>query len=168
MRDCVCAEWIEEHSSAAAPLANYAPNHLETYRDPQVPPTLPPGPAGVKRKSLCLTLTLCSFLLFDFYIEFLTEAKRHIMQFRWKSENKTSNLKNIWIFFVHLHWKFQPCFDSLFSIFWAENTFNFCWLAHQQFLKLLYVEVTRHFKLSKLSLNQQTLLHLRNQIFVKS
>ncbi|XP_034028590.1 membrane-associated guanylate kinase, WW and PDZ domain-containing protein 1-like [Thalassophryne amazonica] len=42
-------EWIEEHSSAAAPLANYAPNHLETYRDPQVPPTLPPGPAGMKR-----------------------------------------------------------------------------------------------------------------------
>ncbi|KAM8754250.1 membrane-associated guanylate kinase, WW and PDZ domain-containing protein 1-like isoform 4-T4 [Acanthopagrus schlegelii] len=42
-------EWIEEHSSAAAPLANYAPNHLETYRDPQVLPTLPPGPAGVKR-----------------------------------------------------------------------------------------------------------------------
>ncbi|XP_074536863.1 membrane-associated guanylate kinase, WW and PDZ domain-containing protein 1-like isoform X4 [Halichoeres trimaculatus] len=42
-------EWIEEHSSAAAPLANYAPNHLETYRDPQVPPTLPPGPAGPKR-----------------------------------------------------------------------------------------------------------------------
>ncbi|XP_047209279.1 membrane-associated guanylate kinase, WW and PDZ domain-containing protein 1-like isoform X1 [Girardinichthys multiradiatus] len=41
-------EWIEEHS-AAAPLANYAPNHLETYRDPQVPPALPPGPAGVKR-----------------------------------------------------------------------------------------------------------------------
>ncbi|XP_075883167.1 membrane-associated guanylate kinase, WW and PDZ domain-containing protein 1-like isoform X5 [Nelusetta ayraudi] len=42
-------EWIEEHSSAAAPLANYAPNHLETYRDPQVPPSLPPGPAGPKR-----------------------------------------------------------------------------------------------------------------------
>ncbi|XP_035994747.1 membrane-associated guanylate kinase, WW and PDZ domain-containing protein 1 isoform X11 [Fundulus heteroclitus] len=42
-------EWIEEHSSAAAPLANYAPNHLETYRDPQVPPALPPGPVGVKR-----------------------------------------------------------------------------------------------------------------------
>uniref|UniRef100_A0A8D3AHB5 Membrane-associated guanylate kinase, WW and PDZ domain-containing protein 1 n=1 Tax=Scophthalmus maximus TaxID=52904 RepID=A0A8D3AHB5_SCOMX len=42
-------EWIEEHSSAAAPLANYAANHLETYRDPQVPPTLPPHPAGVKR-----------------------------------------------------------------------------------------------------------------------
>uniref|UniRef100_A0A8C4EVM5 Membrane-associated guanylate kinase, WW and PDZ domain-containing protein 1 n=1 Tax=Dicentrarchus labrax TaxID=13489 RepID=A0A8C4EVM5_DICLA len=42
-------EWIEEHSSAAAPLGNYAPNHLETYRDPQVPPTLPPIPAGAKR-----------------------------------------------------------------------------------------------------------------------
>ncbi|XP_029689305.1 membrane-associated guanylate kinase, WW and PDZ domain-containing protein 1-like isoform X4 [Takifugu rubripes] len=42
-------EWIEEHSSAAAPLANYAPNLLETYRDPQVPPTLPPIPAGAKR-----------------------------------------------------------------------------------------------------------------------
>ncbi|XP_037627719.1 membrane-associated guanylate kinase, WW and PDZ domain-containing protein 1-like isoform X9 [Sebastes umbrosus] len=42
-------EWIEEHSSAAAPLANYAPNHLETYRDPQVPPTLPPMPTGAKR-----------------------------------------------------------------------------------------------------------------------
>uniref|UniRef100_A0AAQ4Q1U1 Membrane associated guanylate kinase, WW and PDZ domain containing 1a n=1 Tax=Gasterosteus aculeatus aculeatus TaxID=481459 RepID=A0AAQ4Q1U1_GASAC len=41
--------WIEEHSSAAAPLANYAPNHLETYRDPQAPPTLPPIPAGAKR-----------------------------------------------------------------------------------------------------------------------
>ncbi|KAM6981671.1 membrane-associated guanylate kinase, WW and PDZ domain-containing protein 1-like isoform 3-T3 [Tautogolabrus adspersus] len=42
-------EWIEEHSSAAVPLANYAPNHLETYRDPQGPPALPPCPAGVKR-----------------------------------------------------------------------------------------------------------------------
>ncbi|XP_013878838.1 membrane-associated guanylate kinase, WW and PDZ domain-containing protein 1 [Austrofundulus limnaeus] len=42
-------EWIEEHSAAAAPLANYAPNHLETYRDPQVPPALPPGPVGIKR-----------------------------------------------------------------------------------------------------------------------
>lgn len=52
MCDCVCTEWIEEHSSAAAPLANYAPNHLETYRDPQVPPALPPVPAGVKRKFL--------------------------------------------------------------------------------------------------------------------
>uniref|UniRef100_A0A7N9AWV6 Membrane-associated guanylate kinase, WW and PDZ domain-containing protein 1 n=1 Tax=Mastacembelus armatus TaxID=205130 RepID=A0A7N9AWV6_9TELE len=34
-------EWIEEHSSAAAPLANYAPNHMETYREPQVPPRKP-------------------------------------------------------------------------------------------------------------------------------
>ncbi|XP_055366398.1 membrane-associated guanylate kinase, WW and PDZ domain-containing protein 1-like isoform X5 [Betta splendens] len=42
-------EWIEEHSSAAAPLANYVPNHLETYRDPQVPSALSSGPAGVKR-----------------------------------------------------------------------------------------------------------------------
>nr|XP_057908568.1 membrane-associated guanylate kinase, WW and PDZ domain-containing protein 1-like isoform X3 [Doryrhamphus excisus] len=42
-------EWIEEHSSAAAPLVNYASNHLETYRDPQVPPTLPPAPTGAKR-----------------------------------------------------------------------------------------------------------------------
>lgn len=55
MRMCnfVCVEWIEEHSSAAAPLANYVPNHLETYRDPQLPPTLPPGPTGAKRKSYC-------------------------------------------------------------------------------------------------------------------
>ncbi|XP_019746570.1 membrane-associated guanylate kinase, WW and PDZ domain-containing protein 1 isoform X4 [Hippocampus comes] len=42
-------EWIEEHSSAATPLVNYVPNHLETYRDPQVPPTLPPVPTGAKR-----------------------------------------------------------------------------------------------------------------------
>ncbi|XP_031422069.1 membrane-associated guanylate kinase, WW and PDZ domain-containing protein 1-like isoform X5 [Clupea harengus] len=42
-------EWIEEHSSAGGPLASYAPNHLETYRDPQPgPPTLPPLP-GTKR-----------------------------------------------------------------------------------------------------------------------
>ncbi|XP_033942837.1 membrane-associated guanylate kinase, WW and PDZ domain-containing protein 1-like isoform X8 [Pseudochaenichthys georgianus] len=41
-------EWIEEHSSAAVPLANYAPNHLETYRDPQGRPNLPPMP-GAKR-----------------------------------------------------------------------------------------------------------------------
>ncbi|XP_062397307.1 membrane-associated guanylate kinase, WW and PDZ domain-containing protein 1-like isoform X6 [Sardina pilchardus] len=42
-------EWIEEHSSAGAPLASYAPNHLETYRDPQPPgPLLPPAP-GIKR-----------------------------------------------------------------------------------------------------------------------
>lgn len=54
MNDCVCAEWIEEHSAAAAPLANYAPNHLETYRDPQVPPALPPGPVGIKSKFLII------------------------------------------------------------------------------------------------------------------
>ncbi|XP_061535007.1 membrane-associated guanylate kinase, WW and PDZ domain-containing protein 1-like isoform X10 [Phycodurus eques] len=42
-------EWIEEHSSAAAPLVNYIPNHLETYRDPQVQPNLPPVPTGAKR-----------------------------------------------------------------------------------------------------------------------
>uniref|UniRef100_A0A673Y8R2 Membrane-associated guanylate kinase, WW and PDZ domain-containing protein 1 n=1 Tax=Salmo trutta TaxID=8032 RepID=A0A673Y8R2_SALTR len=42
-------EWIEEHSSAGAPLAVYASNHLETYRDPQVPPPLPPPPGGTKR-----------------------------------------------------------------------------------------------------------------------
>uniref|UniRef100_A0A4W5JK38 Membrane associated guanylate kinase, WW and PDZ domain containing 1 n=1 Tax=Hucho hucho TaxID=62062 RepID=A0A4W5JK38_9TELE len=42
-------EWIEEHSSAGAPLAIYASNHLETYRDPQVPPPLPPPPGGTKR-----------------------------------------------------------------------------------------------------------------------
>lgn len=53
MCNFVCVEWIEEHSSAAAPLANYVPNHLETYRDPQLPPTLPPGPTGAKRKSYC-------------------------------------------------------------------------------------------------------------------
>uniref|UniRef100_A0A4W6ER67 Membrane associated guanylate kinase, WW and PDZ domain containing 1 n=1 Tax=Lates calcarifer TaxID=8187 RepID=A0A4W6ER67_LATCA len=39
-------EWIEEHSSAAAPLANYAPNHLETYRDPQ--PFFTRNPAELK------------------------------------------------------------------------------------------------------------------------
>ncbi|XP_064812675.1 membrane-associated guanylate kinase, WW and PDZ domain-containing protein 1-like isoform X6 [Oncorhynchus masou masou] len=42
-------EWIEEHSSAGAPLAVYASNHLETYRDPQDPPPLPPPPGGTKR-----------------------------------------------------------------------------------------------------------------------
>ncbi|XP_038867032.1 membrane-associated guanylate kinase, WW and PDZ domain-containing protein 1-like isoform X5 [Salvelinus namaycush] len=42
-------EWIEEHSSAGAPLAVYASNHLETYRDPQVPPPMPPPPGGTKR-----------------------------------------------------------------------------------------------------------------------
>ena len=49
---CLHAEWIEEHSSAGGPLANYATNHLETYRDPQVPPPLPPGPGGPKRTSI--------------------------------------------------------------------------------------------------------------------
>ncbi|CAL8325320.1 unnamed protein product [Merluccius merluccius] len=42
-------EWIEEHASVGAPMANFAPNHLETYRDPQVPPPLPPGPGAAKR-----------------------------------------------------------------------------------------------------------------------
>ncbi|XP_036386153.1 membrane-associated guanylate kinase, WW and PDZ domain-containing protein 1b isoform X10 [Megalops cyprinoides] len=41
-------EWIEEHSSAGAPLASYATNHQETYRDPQAAPPLPP-PLGAKR-----------------------------------------------------------------------------------------------------------------------
>uniref|UniRef100_A0A3Q3EYB6 Membrane-associated guanylate kinase, WW and PDZ domain-containing protein 1 n=1 Tax=Labrus bergylta TaxID=56723 RepID=A0A3Q3EYB6_9LABR len=41
-------EWIEEHSSAAAPLANYAPNHLETYRDPQGKPFFTRNPAELK------------------------------------------------------------------------------------------------------------------------
>ncbi|XP_015202607.2 membrane-associated guanylate kinase, WW and PDZ domain-containing protein 1b isoform X1 [Lepisosteus oculatus] len=41
-------EWIEEHSSAGAPLASYSTNHQETYREPQAaPPPLPP--LGVKR-----------------------------------------------------------------------------------------------------------------------
>ncbi|KAJ8369727.1 hypothetical protein SKAU_G00097550 [Synaphobranchus kaupii] len=40
-------EWIEEHS-AGAPISSYAVNHLETYRDPQSMPPLPPPP-GVKR-----------------------------------------------------------------------------------------------------------------------
>ncbi|KAJ8379099.1 hypothetical protein AAFF_G00231040 [Aldrovandia affinis] len=41
-------EWIEEHSSAGAPIASFATNHLETYRDPLSAPQLPPPP-GVKR-----------------------------------------------------------------------------------------------------------------------
>ncbi|KAJ8265634.1 hypothetical protein COCON_G00147330 [Conger conger] len=40
-------EWIEEHS-AGAPISSYTINHLETYRDPQSVPPLPPLP-GVKR-----------------------------------------------------------------------------------------------------------------------
>uniref|UniRef100_A0A3Q2Z6S8 Membrane-associated guanylate kinase, WW and PDZ domain-containing protein 1 n=1 Tax=Hippocampus comes TaxID=109280 RepID=A0A3Q2Z6S8_HIPCM len=39
-------EWIEEHSSAATPLVNYVPNHLETYRDPQ--PFFTRNPAELK------------------------------------------------------------------------------------------------------------------------
>ncbi|XP_064160095.1 membrane-associated guanylate kinase, WW and PDZ domain-containing protein 1b isoform X3 [Anguilla rostrata] len=41
-------EWIEGHSSAGAPLATYATNHQETYRDPVAAPPLPP-PLGSKR-----------------------------------------------------------------------------------------------------------------------
>ncbi|KAJ8409283.1 hypothetical protein AAFF_G00234810 [Aldrovandia affinis] len=41
-------EWIEGHSSAVAPLASYATNHQETYRDPGAAPPLPP-PLGSKR-----------------------------------------------------------------------------------------------------------------------
>ncbi|XP_064155421.1 membrane-associated guanylate kinase, WW and PDZ domain-containing protein 1-like isoform X2 [Anguilla rostrata] len=42
-------EWIEEHS-AGAPISSFTINHLETYRDPQTVPPLPPPP-GVKRES---------------------------------------------------------------------------------------------------------------------
>ncbi|XP_060787615.1 membrane-associated guanylate kinase, WW and PDZ domain-containing protein 1-like isoform X2 [Neoarius graeffei] len=41
-------EWIEEHSSAGAPITAYIPNHLETYREPPSGPQLPPVP-GCKR-----------------------------------------------------------------------------------------------------------------------
>ncbi|XP_061074641.1 membrane-associated guanylate kinase, WW and PDZ domain-containing protein 1b isoform X11 [Conger conger] len=41
-------EWIEGHSSSVAPLASYATNHQETYRDPMTAPPLPP-PLGSKR-----------------------------------------------------------------------------------------------------------------------
>ncbi|XP_029104157.1 membrane-associated guanylate kinase, WW and PDZ domain-containing protein 1-like isoform X3 [Scleropages formosus] len=41
-------EWIEEHSAAGVPLASYATNHLETYRDPQTVPPIPPS-QGPKR-----------------------------------------------------------------------------------------------------------------------
>ncbi|XP_066501042.1 membrane-associated guanylate kinase, WW and PDZ domain-containing protein 1-like isoform X4 [Hoplias malabaricus] len=43
-------EWIEEHSSAGAPIAAYVPNHLETYRDPQSGPPLPPVPGSKRGK----------------------------------------------------------------------------------------------------------------------
>lgn len=45
----LCTEWIEEHSSAGAPITAYIPNHLETYREPPSGPQLPPVP-GYKRE----------------------------------------------------------------------------------------------------------------------
>ncbi|XP_054641512.1 membrane-associated guanylate kinase, WW and PDZ domain-containing protein 1b isoform X3 [Dunckerocampus dactyliophorus] len=36
-------EWIEDSTFAGAPLASYAANHQETYRDPQTGPTVPMG-----------------------------------------------------------------------------------------------------------------------------
>ncbi|MFT7804891.1 membrane-associated guanylate kinase, WW and PDZ domain-containing protein 1-like [Arapaima gigas] len=42
-------EWIEEHSAAGVPLASYAANHVETYRDPQTIPPIP-LPQGPKRE----------------------------------------------------------------------------------------------------------------------
>lgn len=93
----LCTEWIEEHSSAAAPLANYAPNHLETYRDPQVPPSLPPGPAGAKRKSICWINTV------DFSI---------MCSWQWPRDRSCSSdetmkvTEAMWTFcLLHLHWK---------------------------------------------------------------
>uniref|UniRef100_A0AAQ5ZHR5 Membrane-associated guanylate kinase, WW and PDZ domain-containing protein 1 n=1 Tax=Amphiprion ocellaris TaxID=80972 RepID=A0AAQ5ZHR5_AMPOC len=41
-------EWIEDSTSAGAPLASYAANHQETYRDPQTGPTVP-NAVGQKR-----------------------------------------------------------------------------------------------------------------------
>uniref|UniRef100_A0A4W6FDI1 Membrane-associated guanylate kinase, WW and PDZ domain-containing protein 1 n=1 Tax=Lates calcarifer TaxID=8187 RepID=A0A4W6FDI1_LATCA len=41
-------EWIEDSTLAGAPLANYAANHQETYRDPQTGPTVP-NAMGQKR-----------------------------------------------------------------------------------------------------------------------
>uniref|UniRef100_A0A7N8WZZ4 Membrane-associated guanylate kinase, WW and PDZ domain-containing protein 1 n=1 Tax=Mastacembelus armatus TaxID=205130 RepID=A0A7N8WZZ4_9TELE len=43
------AEWIEDSALAGAPLASYAANHQETYRDPQTGPTVP-NAMGQKRK----------------------------------------------------------------------------------------------------------------------
>ncbi|KAF5907243.1 membrane-associated guanylate kinase, WW and PDZ domain-containing protein 1-like isoform X9, partial [Clarias magur] len=43
-------EWIEEHSSAGAPITAYIPNHLETYREPQSGPQLPPVPTCKRGK----------------------------------------------------------------------------------------------------------------------
>ncbi|XP_041800102.1 membrane-associated guanylate kinase, WW and PDZ domain-containing protein 1b isoform X5 [Chelmon rostratus] len=41
-------EWIEDSALAGAPLASYAANHQETYRDPQTVPTVP-NAMGQKR-----------------------------------------------------------------------------------------------------------------------
>ncbi|XP_026162693.1 membrane-associated guanylate kinase, WW and PDZ domain-containing protein 1b isoform X2 [Mastacembelus armatus] len=41
-------EWIEDSALAGAPLASYAANHQETYRDPQTGPTVP-NAMGQKR-----------------------------------------------------------------------------------------------------------------------
>ncbi|XP_053171227.1 membrane-associated guanylate kinase, WW and PDZ domain-containing protein 1b isoform X5 [Scomber japonicus] len=41
-------EWIEDSALAGAPLANYAANHQETYRDPQTGPPVP-NAMGQKR-----------------------------------------------------------------------------------------------------------------------
>ncbi|KAG7229586.1 hypothetical protein INR49_012601 [Caranx melampygus] len=41
-------EWIEDSTLAGAPLASYATNHQETYRDPQTGPTVP-NAMGQKR-----------------------------------------------------------------------------------------------------------------------
>nr|XP_033938646.1 membrane-associated guanylate kinase, WW and PDZ domain-containing protein 1b isoform X4 [Pseudochaenichthys georgianus] len=41
-------EWIEDSALAGAPLANYASNHQETYRDPQTGPPMP-NAVGQKR-----------------------------------------------------------------------------------------------------------------------
>uniref|UniRef100_A0A665UAT8 Membrane-associated guanylate kinase, WW and PDZ domain-containing protein 1 n=1 Tax=Echeneis naucrates TaxID=173247 RepID=A0A665UAT8_ECHNA len=41
-------EWIEDSTMAGAPLASYAANHQETYRDPQTGPTVP-NAMGQKR-----------------------------------------------------------------------------------------------------------------------
>uniref|UniRef100_A0A8C5FZ19 Membrane-associated guanylate kinase, WW and PDZ domain-containing protein 1 n=1 Tax=Gouania willdenowi TaxID=441366 RepID=A0A8C5FZ19_GOUWI len=43
-------EWIEDSTMAGAPLASYAANHQETYRDPQMGPPPVPTAMGQKRK----------------------------------------------------------------------------------------------------------------------
>lgn len=43
------AEWIEDSALAGAPLASYAANQQETYRDPQTGPSVP-NAMGQKRK----------------------------------------------------------------------------------------------------------------------